>query len=59
MAEVDGITINVGINISEQTVQRCCQILQMYLADNPDKIVSSIQGEYPAVWIENMNDKVE
>lgn len=51
MAKLGGITINVGVNISEETVQRCCQILQMYLADNPDKIVSSMQGEYPAVWI--------
>ncbi len=53
MAELGGITINVGINISEETVQRCCQILQMYLADNPDKIVVSQQGEYPMVWIQN------
>lgn len=52
MAELGGITINVGINISEETVQRCCQILQMYLADSPDKIVTSQQGEYPAVWIQ-------
>ncbi len=51
MAELGGITINVGINISEETVRRCCQILQMYLADNPDKIVTSMQGEYPSVWI--------
>lgn len=53
MAELGGITINVGINISEETVQRCCQILQMYLADNPDKIVTSQQGEYPMVWIQD------
>lgn len=51
MAELGGIIINVGINISEETVQRCCQILQMYLADNPNKIVKSEQGEYPMVWI--------
>ena len=51
MAELGGITINVGINISEETVNRCCQILQMFLADNPDKIVTSQQGEYPMVWI--------
>ena len=57
MAELGGITINVGINISEETVQRCCQILQMYLADNPDKIVRSMQGEYPMVWIGNREDK--
>lgn len=53
MAELDVITINVGINVSEETAQRCCQILQMYLADNPDKIVTSQQGEYPMVWIQD------
>ena len=52
MAELGGVTINVGINISKETVERCCQILQMYLADNPDKIVVSQQGEYPVVWIQ-------
>ena len=57
MAELGGITINVGINISEETVQRCCQILLMYLADNPDKIVRSMQGEYPMFRIGNREDK--
>lgn len=56
MAELGGITINVGINISEETVGRCCQILQMYLADNPGKVVTSQQGKYPLVWIQ---DRVE
>ncbi len=60
MAELGGITINVGVSISEETVQRCCQILQMYLSDNPDKIVTSQQGEYPAVWIEDrVTERVE
>lgn len=53
MAELGGITINVGINISEETVRRCCQILQLYLADNPDKEVTSQQGKYPMVWIQD------
>lgn len=53
MAELDELTINVGINIGEETAQRCCQILQMYLADNPDKTVTSQQGEYPMVWIQD------
>ena len=57
MAELGGITINVDINISEETVQRCCQILQMYLADNPDRIVMSTQGEYPIVCITENEDK--
>lgn len=59
MAELGGITINVGINISEETVGRCCQILQMYLADNPDKIVTSQQGQYPMVWIQNRVEESE
>ena len=59
MAELGGITINVGINISEETVQRCCQILQMYLADNPDKIVVSQQGKYPMIWIQNREAESE
>lgn len=53
MAKLGGVTINVGINISDETANRCCQILQMYLADNPDKIVVTEQGEYPTVWIAN------
>lgn len=57
MAELGGVTINVGINISEETVRRCCQILQMYLADNPNKIVTSQQGEYPMVWITDKENK--
>lgn len=59
MAELGGITINVGVNISDETVRRCCQILQMYLEDNPDKIVTSTQGEYPAVWISNREAEEE
>ena len=53
MAELGGITISVGVNISEETVQRCCQILQMYLQDNPDKVVRCEHiGECPTVWID-------
>ena len=60
MAEVGGITISVGVNISEETVQRCCQILQMYLQDNPDKVVRSVQnGEYSSVWIDQKRSEDE
>jgi hypothetical protein len=52
MAELGGVTINVGIEISEETVGRCCQILQMYLADHPDKFIASQKcGEYTDVCI--------
>lgn len=60
MAELGGITISVGVNISEETVQRCCQILQMYLQDNQDKIVRSEQnGQYSIVWIDKKENEVK
>ena len=60
MAELGGITIGVGVNISEETVHRCCQILQMYLQDNPDKIVRSEQnGQYSIVWIDKKENEVK
>lgn len=60
MAELGGITISVGVNISEETVQRCCQILQMYLQDNPDKIVRAEQrGQYSIVWIDQNKNEVK
>lgn len=59
MADLGGITINVGVHISYETVQRCCEILRMFLMDNPDKIVMSEQGEYPAVWISDRNSESE
>ena len=31
----DGITINIEVEIPEETVQRCIQILNMYLTDKP------------------------
>lgn len=34
--DLDGITVNIGVTISQQTVQRCLDILGMYLTDNPD-----------------------
>ena len=33
--KLDGISINIGVTIPEETVVRCCQILGMYLSDNP------------------------
>lgn len=60
MAELGGITISVGVNISEETVHRCCQILQMYLQDNPDKVVRCVQcGKYPSVWIDQKRSEDE
>ena len=52
MAEIAGMTINVGIEISEETVARCCQLLQIYLTDHPDKFIASDRcGDYTSVGI--------
>lgn len=39
MAKFNDLQINVGISISDETVQRCCQLLSIYLTDNPNKTV--------------------
>lgn len=36
MAKFEGINIEMGVTISEQTVNRCLNLLTMYLEDNPD-----------------------
>ena len=39
MADLKDVTFNVGISISNETVHRCCQLLEIYLQDNPDKTI--------------------
>lgn len=39
MADLKDLTFNVGISISNETVNRCCQLLEIYLQDNPDKTI--------------------
>ena len=39
MADLKDLTFNVGISISNETVHRCCQLLEIYLQDNPDKTI--------------------
>ena len=36
MAMFEGINIEMGVTISEQTVNRCLSLLTMYLEDHPD-----------------------
>ena len=36
MAKLQGLSIDIGVTIPEETVQRCVAILNMYLTDNPD-----------------------
>lgn len=44
--KLDGITINVGVAIPEETVRRCVQILNMYLTDNPNLTIKVYDDEY-------------
>ena len=36
MKQIEGISINIGVTIPEETVQRCIAILNMFLTDNPN-----------------------
>ena len=56
MAKIGDLSVNIGIEVSEETVHRCCQLLQLYLEDNPDKIVETrwdkgYDREFPYVFI--------
>lgn len=48
MANVLDMSFNVGITISDETVQRCCQLLSIYLTDNPDMEIAMTSGK--EVW---------
>lgn len=39
-AKFEGINIEMGVTISEQTVNRCLSLLAMYLEDHPDMTIT-------------------
>lgn len=43
MASISELTINVGISISRDTVDRCLSLLSIYLTDNPDLDIRSFE----------------
>ena len=45
--KLNEITINIGVGIPEDTVQRCVQILNMYFTDNPNLTVEIFEDKYP------------
>lgn len=45
--KLNEITINIGVAIPEETVQRCVQILNMYISDNPHLTVKIYEDKYP------------
>lgn len=36
MAKLNDISFNIGMSVSEDTVKRCCLLLEMYLTDHPE-----------------------
>ena len=44
--KLDGITINIGVAIPEETVHRCVQILNMHLTDNPNLTIKVYDDNY-------------
>jgi hypothetical protein len=36
MAKLNDITFNVGMSVSEDTMKRCCLLLEMFLTDHPE-----------------------
>ena len=47
--KLDGITINVGVALSEDTVQRCVALLNMYLTDNPNLTIEVCEAKDPDI----------
>lgn len=46
MAKATEITVDVRVNIPDETICRCLRILEMWMDDNPDKniIVEQVYG---------------
>ena len=65
MTKIGELSVNIGIEVSEETVQRCCQLLQMYLENHPEKIVKTEwsnyygEGEQPMVYIDSRETESE
>ena len=45
--KLNEITINIGVTIPEDTVQRCIQILNMFLTDNPNLTIKIYEENGP------------
>lgn len=44
MARMNDITFNVGMTVSEDTMKRCCLLLEMYLTDHPELRLAVHEG---------------
>lgn len=66
MAKLNDVSFNVGISVNEETVQRCCWLLGVYLTDHPDAEIRFScgrmygSGEYTAsVFIATKEENAE
>ena len=62
MARADRITVEVNMIISDETLRRCCRILEMWMDDNPDKKlvcdkVATMTGYQHRIHLEGENDE--
>lgn len=39
MAKLSDITVNIGVSITQETAERCLELLSMYLTDHPELYV--------------------
>lgn len=64
MARAGKITVQVGLEIPEETAERCLQILEMWLNDNPDTVicceeVTTADGIYRRLFCKQTREAVE
>jgi hypothetical protein len=47
MAKATEITVDVRVNIPDETICRCLRILEMWMDDNPDKrvVIDTLLGD--------------
>lgn len=64
MARVGKITVPVGLEIPEETAERCLRILEIWLNDNPDTVicceeVTTADGIYRRLFCKQTRKTVE
>lgn len=42
MAKLSDITVNIGVSITQETAERCLDLLSIYLTDHPELYVQTM-----------------
>lgn len=61
MARANRITVDVDMTISDETLRRCCRIIEMWMDDNPDRKlvvekVATMTGYQHRIHVEGPSD---